>query len=66
MTADFLANALNKAKAYSDNLHMSKAGIYDQLTSEYDEKFTQEEAQYAFDNLVADYKNNGYVLKWNL
>lgn len=28
-------NALNKAKSYSDMMHMSKQGIYDQLTSEY-------------------------------
>lgn len=32
-------NALNKAKSYSDMMHMSKQGIYDQLTSEYGEKF---------------------------
>lgn len=44
-------NALRKAKTYSDTMHMSKAGIYDQLTSEYGEKFTAEEAQYAVDNL---------------
>ena len=30
---------------------MSKDSIYDQLTSEYGEKFTAEEAQYAIDNL---------------
>ena len=30
---------------------MSKAGVYDQLISEYGEKFTLEEAQYAIDNL---------------
>ncbi|MBP1951738.1 hypothetical protein J2Z27_000773 [Jeotgalicoccus aerolatus] len=29
---------------------MSKAGIYDQLVSEYGEQFTPEEAQYAIDN----------------
>ena len=32
-------------------MHMSKQKIYDQLTSEYGEKFTAEEAQYAIDNL---------------
>ena len=37
---------------------MSKAGIYDQLTSEYGEQFTPEEAQYAIDNLQADWKAN--------
>lgn len=51
-------NALTKAKSYSDNMHMSKAKIYDQLTSEYGEGFSAEDAQYAIDNLVADYKAN--------
>lgn len=44
-------NALKKAESYSNNMHMSKAKIYQQLTSEYGEKFTQEEAQYAIDHL---------------
>ena len=39
-------------------MHMSKAGIYDQLTSRYGEKFTAEEAQYAVDNLDVDFKLN--------
>lgn len=39
-------------------MHMSKQGIYDQLISEYGEQFTEEEAQYAVDNLKADYKEN--------
>ena len=37
---------------------MSKQGIYDQLISEYGEQFTAEEAQYAVDNLEADYNYN--------
>ena len=37
---------------------MSKAGIYNQLTSEYGEKFTAEAAQYAIDNVEADWSNN--------
>ena len=37
---------------------MSKQAIYDQLTSEYGEQFTPEEAQYAVDNLQADYNAN--------
>ena len=37
---------------------MSKASIYDQLTSSYGEGFSQEAAQYAIDHLVADYKKN--------
>ena len=32
-------------------MNMSKDAIYDQLTSEYGEKFTAEEAKYAIDNL---------------
>lgn len=51
-------NALRKSKAYSDTMHMSKAGIYDQLTSSYGEGFTAEAAQYAIDNLKADYNKN--------
>lgn len=44
-------SALRKAKTYSDMMHMSKMGIYDQLTSEYGEKFTQAEADYAIAHL---------------
>lgn len=51
-------SALKKAKSYSDMMHMSKAGLYDQLTSEYGEQFTPEAAQYAVDNLDADWKAN--------
>ena len=39
-------------------MHMSKQGIYDQLTSEYGEDFSKEAAQYAIDNLEADFKKN--------
>lgn len=51
-------SALASAASYSDLMHMSKAGIYDQLTSEYGEQFTAEAAQYAIDNLQADYNAN--------
>lgn len=51
-------SALAKAKQYSDTAHMSKQGIYDQLTSQYGEKFTSEAAQYAVDNLKTDYNAN--------
>ena len=50
--------ALKKAKIYSDTMSMSKAGLYDQLTSEYGEKYTAEAAQYAIDNVQADWKKN--------
>ena len=51
-------SALKKAKTYSDTMHMSKQGLYEQLTSEYGEKFSAEAAQYAIDNLDADYNYN--------
>lgn len=44
-------NALKKAKSYAKNMHMSKQGIFDQLTSEYGEGFAEADAQYAIDNL---------------
>ena len=52
------ASALKKAQTYSDMMHMSKAGLYNQLTSEYGEKFTAEAAQYAIDNVDADWNAN--------
>ena len=51
-------NALKKAESYSSTMHMSKSKIYDQLTSEYGEAFTPEAAQYAIDNIQADWKAN--------
>lgn len=51
-------NALAKAQSYSDTMHMSKQGIYDQLTSEYGEQFPADAAQYAIDNVKADWKAN--------
>lgn len=51
-------SALKKAETYSEKMHMSKQGIYDQLTSEYGEQFSAEAAQYAIDNLQADFNEN--------
>ena len=51
-------NALKKGKQYSSIMHLSKQGIYDQLTSEYGEKFTEDEAEYAVDNVDADWNEN--------
>ena len=51
-------SALNKAYDYSNIMHMSKAGIYEQLTSEYGEQFTAEAGQYAIDNMTADWNAN--------
>lgn len=50
--------ALKKAATYSKLMSMSKAGIYDQLTSEYGEQFPAEAAQYAIDHLEADWNAN--------
>ena len=51
-------NALKKAEFYSSTAHRSKKGIYEQLTSEYGENFTKEAAQYAIDNIEADWNLN--------
>jgi hypothetical protein len=51
-------SALKSAERYSDMMHMSKAGIYDQLTSEYADQFSPEAAQYAVDTIDADWNNN--------
>lgn len=51
-------NALIKAESYSKMMHMSKKGIYDQLISEYGEQFPKEAAQYAIDNIQADWNEN--------
>ena len=39
-------------------LHMSKVGLYNQLTSEYGGQFTAEAAQYAIDNVDAAWNAN--------
>ncbi|WP_371860547.1 Ltp family lipoprotein [Paenibacillus chibensis] len=51
-------SALKKAESYAETMNMSKAGIYDQLTSEYGENFPREAAKYAIDNIVFDWKEN--------
>lgn len=51
-------SALEKAKDYSELMHMSKKGLFDQLTSEYGEQFSEEAAQYAVDNVNADWNAN--------
>ena len=51
-------NALRKAETYSEMMHMSKQGIYNQLTSDYGEKFPADAAQYAVDNMSADWNAN--------
>lgn len=51
-------SALNKATSYANTMNMSKKGIYTQLISEYGEKFSPESAQYAIDNVKADWNKN--------
>ena len=45
VSAEF-RSALRAAQTYSDTMHMSKKGLYDQLTSEDGEKFPADAAQY--------------------
>lgn len=51
-------SALVKAELYGTTMDMSKKGIYDQLTSEYGEKFSKESAKYAVDTIKIDYNAN--------
>lgn len=51
-------SALAQATTYANNLHLSKKGVYDQLVSEYGGKFTAPAAQYAIDNVKADWNAN--------
>lgn len=51
-------NALDSAKNYQSVMPMSKAGLYEQLTSSAGDQYPAEAAQYAIDNLDADYKEN--------
>jgi len=51
-------SALKKAESYAKSMNMSKAAIYDQLTSEYGENFPKEAAQYAIDNIDFDWNEN--------
>lgn len=51
-------SALNKATTYASTMNMSKKGVYDQLVSDFGEKFSPEAAQYAIDNVKADWNAN--------
>ena len=48
-------SALAQATTYANTMHLSKKGVYDQLVSEYGGKFTAAAAQYAIDNVKADW-----------
>jgi len=49
---------LKKADMYANKMHMSKAAVYKQLISEYGEKFTEDAAKYAIENVKVDWKEN--------
>jgi hypothetical protein len=51
-------SALNQGTSYANTMHMSKQGVYDQLVSEYGGKFSAAAAQYAIDNVKADWNAN--------
>ncbi|WP_423479569.1 Ltp family lipoprotein [Ligilactobacillus salivarius] len=51
-------SALIKGQGYADRMYMSKKAIYDQLTSDYGEKFSPEAATYAINNIKADWNKN--------
>jgi TM2 domain-containing membrane protein YozV len=51
-------SALSQADTYANTMHLSKQGLYDQLVSQYGGKFTAEAAQYAIDNVKADWNAN--------
>lgn len=51
-------NALEKAETYANTMYMSKQGVYEQLVSQYGEKFPKDAAQYAVDNVKADWNKN--------
>ena len=51
-------SALSKANDYGNIMYMSKAAIYDQLTSDYGERLSPDAAQYAIDNMSADWSFN--------
>lgn len=51
-------SALKKAQSYNDTMYMSKQALFDQLASEYGEKFPEDAAQYAIDNVEADWNAN--------
>lgn len=51
-------SALSQAGSYASTMHMSKQGVYDQLVSQYGGKFSAAAAQYAIDNVQADWNAN--------
>lgn len=54
-------SALKQATSYANSMHMSKQGVYDQLVSQYGGQFSAPAAQYAIDNVKADWNANALV-----
>lgn len=50
--------ALEAAQQYLDTMPFSRKGLYEQLTSDAGEGFSDEAAQYAIENVQTDYKQN--------
>ena len=50
--------ALKKAQEYLQFMPFSKQGLFDQLTSDYGEKFPADAAQYAVDHVTTDWNKN--------
>ena len=61
LPADY-SQALQKAKAYAHQLHLSKQALYAQLTSAYGEHFSPAAADYALAHLKMDWKQNALVM----
>lgn len=51
-------NIMELAVTYNISLHLSKQGLYEHLLNYDKMKITEEEAQYAVDNIDADFKEN--------
>lgn len=51
-------SALIKGQEYADRMYMSKKAIYNQLTSDYGEKFSSDAANYAIANIKANWNKN--------
>ena len=54
-------SALAKAQTYVDMMAFSKAGLLNQLTATYGEKFSQAAADYAVAHVKADYNANALI-----
>lgn len=51
-------SALIKGQEYADRMYMSKKAVYNQLTSDYGEKFSSDAANYAISNIKANWNKN--------